>query len=260
MICSDILSFWNINRLTLYSDEGFRFGRSDKTVTGIMFCWKPTLSAIAAAHEAGCNLIVTHEELNFPPVYSGANFESDLCDVTFQRISKLSQYDITLFRGHGSLDELCILDAFGSILGFSNPKFHGGYSQRTYEFKPMVFDTLCKAVKERMGLEYIRVCGEPDTLVSKAGLVWGGVGISANPTCVQDLIQNGADVLIGGECEEIPYLAVQDAGVCYIETSHACSENPGLLVVRHRFAEQFQEVPVLFYENKRPWEIMKREV
>ena len=258
MICSDILSFWKINRLSLGSDEGFRFGRTNKEVTGILFCWKPTLEAIEAAHQARCNMTVTHEELNFPPVYSGASFETDLCGATFQRVRLLARYDITSFRAHGSLDAFCILEAFAEKLGLANPYLYGDYYQRIYRIGPMTFGTLCDHVKKCLGLPFLRANGEPGRIVSRAALVWGGVGISANPSCIQDYLQHGADVLICGEAEEIPFITAQDAGACYVETSHATSENIGLRQAMNMIAAQYPDVPMAFYENGRPWTLVKR--
>jgi putative NIF3 family GTP cyclohydrolase 1 type 2 len=258
IICSDILSFWKINRLILGSDEGFRFGRADKVVTGVLFCWKPTIEAIEAAHQAGCNMIVTHEELNFPPVYSGASFESDLCGATFQRVKLLSRYNITSFRAHGSLDTLCILEAFAEKLGLTNPDVYGDYHQRLYRIGPMTFGSFCEHVKKRIGLPFLRANGDPSRIVSLAGLVWGGVGISANPSFIQEFLQHGADVLVCGEAEEIPFMTAQDAGACYLETAHATSENIGLRQAMNMIAAQFPDVPMTFYENGRPWELVKR--
>ncbi|SFS73727.1 Nif3-like dinuclear metal center hexameric protein [Paenibacillus sp. BC26] len=258
MIASDILSFWQINRLSLYSDEGFRFGPDNITVTGIMVCWMPSVEAIHAARDAGCNLIITHEELNFPPVYSGASLEDDLCGATFLRMKALAESGITLFRAHGTLDHLCILDAFGDKLGFTNPTISAHeYSYRYYDFELKSFDAVCQQVKTNISLPYLRVYGDPNKQVKRAGLIWGGVGISANPHTVQQMIKMGCDVLIGGEAEELPILAAKDAGVCYIETSHAYSENPGLLIVSQQLKRHFP-VPIHFYENKRPWALRTR--
>lgn len=258
MIASDLLSFWSVNRLLpLASDEGFRFGRGDIPVRGIQVCWKPTVAAIEHAAARGCNLIVTHEELNFPPVYAGADFETGLCAATGRRVESLARHGVTVFRAHSSLDRYCILDAFAEALGLSRPEICGGdYSQRVYEIDPVPFESLCQRVCERMGAPALRVCGDGRKTIRKIGLPWGGVGISANANFVQDYIRMGADALIGGECEELPFLAARDAGVCTIETGHAMSENFGLRRVARRLEKHFG-VNVVFYDNKSPWELLE---
>jgi putative NIF3 family GTP cyclohydrolase 1 type 2 len=257
MICTDILSFWKINRLHFESDEGFRFGRTDKEVTGIQFCWKATLEAIEEAHKNGCNMMIAHEELSFPPAYTGASFESDLCGPTFQRLRLLSRYDITLLRGHASLDELGFVDTLASRLGFSNPNVYGNYYQRNYKIGPMTFDALCSLIKERLELPYLRASGDGSRMVSCAALAWGGIGISASSQ-ILDYVTNGADVVICGESEELPFLAYKEIDTCYVETSHSATENMGLLFARQMISAHFPEVPMYFYENKRPWELVKR--
>lgn len=258
MIASDLLSFWQVNRLLpLMSDEGFRFGRTDIRVTGIQVCWKPTVAAIEQAERNGCNLIVTHEELNFPPAYAGADFETGLCGATARRIRALAHSGITVFRAHSSLDRYAILDTFAEMMGLSVPQISDDdYSQRVYDIEPVRFDDLCEHVRQSMGADALRVCGDPDQIIRRVGLPWGGVGISANQNFVQDYIRLGAEALIGGECEEIPFLAARDAGVCYIETGHSMSENPGLRRVAERLKKHFG-VPVCFYDNGRPWEMVE---
>ena len=258
MIASDLLSFWQVNRLLpLADDEGFRFGRTDAEVSGLQVCWKPTVDAIENAAANGCNLIVTHEELGFPPAYSGADVEAGLCGATARRIQSLARHGVTVFRAHSSLDRYCILDAFAEALRLAVPQMGGeDYAQRVYDIAPMRFGALCERVCALMGVQTLRVCGNLQREVRRVGLPWGGVGISANANFVQDFIRMGADVLIGGECEELPFLAAKDAGVCYIETGHAMSENPGLRIAAGRLARHFG-VPVVFYDNGQPWTLLE---
>jgi putative NIF3 family GTP cyclohydrolase 1 type 2 len=258
MIASELLSFWQVNRLLpLADDEGFRFGRTDTEVSGMQVCWKPTVDAIEHAAACGCNLIVTHEELNFPPAYAGADFETGLCGATARRVKSLARHHITVFRAHSSLDRFCVLDAFAQTLGLANPRMGGDdYAQRVYDIPPVPFRELCGRVSRCMDLPALRVRGDPDKEIRRVGLPWGGVGISANANFVQDFIRLSADALIGGECEELPFLAARDAGVCYIETGHAASENPGLRFAAQRLEAHFG-IPVAFYACGQPWTLLE---
>ncbi|MCZ7542956.1 MAG: Nif3-like dinuclear metal center hexameric protein [Anaerolineae bacterium] len=250
----DIEPFCKAHDLALYGDEGFRFGPRDADLTGVMFCWKPTLAAMQAAHDAGCNLIITHEELNFPPVYSGARVEEQLTGgVTLRRIHRLLALGITVFRIHASLDRLCILDAFGEALGLGAPVIHGDYWERTYEIAPVTVRALAQQVKARLNMDTVRVAGDLDRLVRRVALPWGGVAISANPNCVQTLLRFDPDVLITGETEEVVMHAARDAGVPLIETGHSESESPGLRVFAALFTEAFPGVRTAFFQNPRPW-------
>lgn len=250
----DIEPFCKAHNLALYGDEGFRFGPRDADLTGVLICWKPTLDAMQAAHDAGCNLIITHEELNFPPVYSRARLENQLTGgVTLLRIRRLLALGITVFRIHASLDRLCILDEFGKALGLGAPAIHGDYWERTYEIEPVTVRELAQQVKARLNLGAVRVAGDLDRVVRRVALPWGGVAISANPNCVQTLLRFDPDALITGETEEIVMHAALDAGVPLIETGHSESESPGLRAFAALFAGAFPGVRVEFYQNPRPW-------
>lgn len=250
----DTARFWEAHGLRLGSDEGFRCGPADGKVRGVMVCWKPTFDALDAAAAAGCNLVITHEELNFPPVYGGGQMERQLTGgVTLARIRRVLDLGLTIWRGHSSLDRLCILDDFASALGLANPTIHGDYWERTYDILPVTLGELARRVCERLGMGPLRVAGDLAMSVRRVALPWGGVAISANPHAIQDLLRYEPDALITGETEEIPMLAALDAGVGLIETGHSESESPGMRRFAALFAEFFPGVRVEFYLNPRPW-------
>jgi putative NIF3 family GTP cyclohydrolase 1 type 2 len=254
----EIEQFWKNHNLPRYSDEGFRFGPVNIDMTGVLVCWKPTVEAMAAAHEAGCNLIITHEELNFPPVYGGAHMDEQLTGgVTLYRIRCLVEWNLTVFRGHTSLDRFCILDELVKTLGLSNPTMHGDYWERTYDIAPVSVRDLARRVRTCLGMGPVRVAGDLNRIVRRVALPWGGVAISANPNCVQTLLRYDPDVLITGETEEIPMLAALDAGVCLIETGHSESESPGMRRFAATLAEEFPGLRVEFYQNPRPWSVLE---
>ena len=246
--------FWQTHGLSLGSDEGFRCGPADGEVRGVLVCWKPTLDALEAAAAAGCNLVITHEELNFPPVYGGGQMERQLTGgVTLTRIRRVLDLGLTVWRGHSSLDRLCILDELASVLGLTDPTIHGDYWERTYDIEPVNLGELARRVRARLGMGPLRVAGDLDMTVRRVALPWGGVAISANPHAIQDLLRYAPDVLIAGETEEIPMLAALDAGVGLIETGHSESESPGMRRFAAQFAEFFPGIQVEFYGNPRPW-------
>jgi len=254
----EIEGFLRVHNLARYDDEGFRFGPRDVDITGVLMCFKPTLDAMQAAHEAHCNLIITHEELNFPPVYSGARVKDQLTGtVTLLRMRRLLELGITVVRVHASLDELCVLHEFAKALGLGEPTVHGDYWERTYDIAPTTVRELALQVKQRLHMKTVRVAGDQGRTVRRVALPWGGVAISANPNCIQRLLTFDPDVLITGETEDIPMYAAVDADVPLIETGHSESECPGVRRLAALFAEAFPDVPVEFYQNPRPWTLFR---
>ena len=74
---------------------------------------------IEKAIDENCNLMVVHEGLFYPYEFQrDEDFEKYLTwSVNSTRLRMLSKHNITVFRVHGTLDGLCILDAFAESLG-----------------------------------------------------------------------------------------------------------------------------------------------
>jgi putative NIF3 family GTP cyclohydrolase 1 type 2 len=256
MRAADILSFWQAHGLALSSHEGFRFGSPDVALTGVLVCWLPTRDAIAAARRLGCNLIVARDQFNFPPDYSGARLDHHMSDrVTLRRIRELADANIAVFRAHSSLDGI-VLDGFACALGLPEPQIYGGRLQRIYHIAPIVARQLAQQVRERMGADTIRVCGDLARTVSHMALLWGNTGCAHNPEGLEPILRLHPDVLITGETDEYPMRAALDAGIPVIEAGHARSVAPGLRRFAAMLGGQFPGLRVEFYENPRPWALL----
>ncbi|NOZ28342.1 MAG: hypothetical protein GXP39_09870 [Chloroflexi bacterium] len=249
----DILSFWREHKLDLGEEEGFRFGSPDAEVTGILIAWMATEEVIRKAHEQGCNLLIVHEDLLFPPGYTRAAPERYLSGVVnTRRLQLLARWEMTVFRAHGTLDRLCILDDFIAALGLPPPVVSEEY-WRVCEIPPTTVGELADRIKEQLALPSLRVVGELEQVVQRVGLPWGGLGLSLNASFLEGLLRYGVDALIAGETDEYAMWAMRDAGIPLIETSHAVSEEPGLRHVARLLAAHFPQVPVHFQEMGRPW-------
>jgi putative NIF3 family GTP cyclohydrolase 1 type 2 len=117
---------------SLGSEEGFRFRNPDVEVRGILVSRMTTLKAIEKAVE-DCNLMVVHEDLFYPYSFQrDTEFESYLTwSVNRRRFKMLSEHDITVFRAHGTLDRMCILDCFAEALELPEPSVRHGYVRIT---------------------------------------------------------------------------------------------------------------------------------
>ena len=80
---------------------------------------------------------------------------------------------------------------------------------------PMSLAALAGLVKERFGIEAVRVAGDPDMNVSRVA-VCSGSGASL----MDDFLASPADVLVTGELKHHNGLAVRDAGKGLIDVGH----------------------------------------
>ena len=235
------------------AEEGFRFGAPDVAVAGVLVTWMATLLAIAAAATAGCNFLLAHEALLYP-----YKFADDRClswPVNAARLAALARHGLVLYRAHGMLDRHCILDDFRRQLGLPEPVVSEGCI-RICEIEPATVADLARRTKAAVGLANVRVCGDPQRVVRRVGLPWGGLGLSVNVGFVEQLREHHPDVLIAGESDEYAMHFCRDAGMALIETSHVASENEGL---RHFAAElqaRFADLKVVFYDAGVPWQMI----
>ncbi len=238
----------------LGEEEGFLFGNTEEELKGILISWMATTAAIKKAAKENCNLMIVHEDPFFPPSYAhNIAIEKYLSNrVNRARTELLSQYRITVFRAHGSLDRLCILDDFWKVLGFPKPIIKEGF-YCIFEIEPIKVKDLAKKVKRAMRLDAMRVTGDLNKKVSKIGLPWGGLGLSINAGFISWMLDYGVDALIAGETDEYSMMAAADSNVALIETSHTESENPGLSHFAKMLKKRFPKLKIIFFSCPRPW-------
>jgi len=241
----------------LGSEEGFRFGNPYAEVTGILVSWMATTEAIEIAMDAGCNLMIVHEDLFYPYGFQrGENFETCLAwGVNRRRLKMLSEHEITVFRAHGTLDRLCILDGFAEALGLPEPAVRKGYI-RIYDVPEVTVEALASNVKERLNLETLRIIGDPYRRIRRVGLPWGGLGLSLNVSFIEELLGHGPQALIAGETDEYAMYYALDTDVTIIETGHSASENIGLRKFVQILKQRYPETKIVFFECKRPWKFI----
>lgn len=234
-------------------EEIFRWGDPQIEVKGLLVTWMATMEAIQYAAANGCNFIISHESLHFPYAHINPGLENYITWTTNRlRLTALAKHDLTLYQCHTTADRFSIFGDAVERLGLGKWDPAQGYTQ-VFPIEPIRLRDLVNLVKERMQMDTLRVCGDPEMTVSRVGCPWGGVGLSLNVSFIEATIALGADCLIAGETDEYALRYAWDAGVPMIETSHAGSENPGL----RRFAEhlqgQFPGLPVLFHEVPPAW-------
>jgi putative NIF3 family GTP cyclohydrolase 1 type 2 len=240
-------------------DEGFRFGNPSTDVKAILVCWMCDPAAIAAAATAGASVIICHEALYFPyDIVDGGHFGSRQGDflawpTNHQRVKLLAQNDITVIRLHGSVDRLCIFDAFTNQLGLGNPIIDEPNYIRIFQIPPRSVHDLARDIKHRLGLPAIRAAiKDPARLVTRIGVPWGGMGLFVNVGYVNSLLPHRPEVLIAGETDNYGFRFATELGIDVIETSHEISEHKGLEEFAQRIGKSIS-LPVTFFPNPMIW-------
>lgn len=242
----------------LHEDEGIHHGSARFEVEGVLVTWMATREALAHAAERGLHLVIAHESLYYP--YDASVRHDNPVGwadwpINSQRRELLEAHDLTLMRLHGTLDEICIYDAFAALLGLGEPVWQQG-TTKVYEIAPRPLAALVAEVKERTGMSALRVSAPQglEQVVHRVGLPWGGMGLFVNVPYQQALIARGCDVFIAGESDSYGFRFAAECGLPMIETSHELSENPGLRRYCTILAARFPELRVEFYECPTIWQ------
>jgi putative NIF3 family GTP cyclohydrolase 1 type 2 len=246
---------------TRYPEDGLLYGDPAAEVRGVQVCWMASIDAIEHAAAAGLNVIIAHEDPFYPMWGQRQNRRPDEFPpdwrVNERRVGPLARHGIAVIRAHRGLDEYCVLDAFAEKLGLGVPLVdEGPYPYRKIYQLPAgtTFGSLIERVKEIMGLPHLRVTPhDPATLVHRAGLPWGGLGLDSNVGYMQRLLEHAPDVFIAGESDNYGMHFAWESGVPMIETSHELSENPGLERFAAELRATFPGIPVAYYANPMPW-------
>jgi putative NIF3 family GTP cyclohydrolase 1 type 2 len=234
-------------------------GDGQKEIHTVGVGWMATIYNLHAAHERGCDLLVSHE-----PLYWDHWGTSDRHKVVGPGITKqrfLQETGMVVLRAHDSWDnwpEIGIRDSWAAGLGFTRfvaqdeTRWHA-----VYAIEPMALRDLARYVAKKiavLGEDSVRVYGDPDRVVSRPSL---GVGCGGPD---RDMVELGSDALI--VCDDgASYWSTRERlaemGVGVIVVEHGTSEMWGIENLARHLAATFPELDVMYLDqHPRPWTVM----
>lgn len=237
---------------------GFLYGEPERPIQGVTTCWAPTLALLERSAAEGRDLLICHEPLFFPLCQgdlegSGASWieEKPVEEkiINCRRRQVLERSGMVVYRAHSNWDNapgLGIVDQFAALMGFRREIYRGRYA-RIYEIEPVSLAELALQAKRKLNLSHIRVLGAPARLVSRPGVLIGGLGqLFTSP---EEIAEHGADVGLFGEMLDYTFRCALELGLCAIETSHRAMENPGMRAMAEWLKERFPGLPVEFMDS-----------
>ena len=230
----------------------FKAGDPQSNLRGIAVCMFADVPTLQKAVELGCNFIITHE----PVFYSHLDETENLQDnaVFKEKMDYIQKHKLVVFRYHdhihatkpdgiyqGMIDQLNLesyaLD--GSLIHYKLPQ------QSVAEYG--------ESLKKALGLETIRVIGNPEMKFTKMALMVGAPGGQRH---ISMLNRDDVEVLVAGEASEWEtYLYANDAvnlgkNKAVIFLGHIKSEEAGMKYCTKWLKSFVSGVPIHFIENK----------
>lgn len=216
--------------------SGLMLGSLDDETTGILVTLDLTRETLAAAIDAGANLIVTHHPVIFEPLAS-IDRETPKGDL----IARALIAGITVLSWHTNYDkaEGGVNDVLAEKLGLTGVRALGEDAiGRIGTIPEMTAEAFADTVRRALALPNVTLYGDPETPVRRVALV-GGSGMDY----IAAARESGADLFVTGD---IRYHNAQDAldlGLLLIDATHDGTENPAMVVLAEKLREAFA-VPV----------------
>jgi len=231
-------------------EEGLRFKYFDDEIKGIKICWMVSKGVLSYYPEK-FNLLISHEELFFPPEYAGGKGEGIVSEF---RKNILEKYRINFLRLHYTLDKHFILNLFDKLTGGELIIKENFY--RIYKFENIKLKNLAEEMKKRYKIQFLKITF-PNKKIKRAGCLWGGLGLSINSKFIDKILSYNVDAVIAGEVDEYTIRALSDLKIGIIELGHEISETPGLLKFTDYLKKKIPQIPVKYLKNTYPVKILK---
>lgn len=232
--------------------DTFKAGNPNSEVKGIATCMFADMNTLREAVKCGCNFIITHEPVFYNHLDETAGFEND--QVYLEKAKYIEKNKLVIFRFHDHIHRTNpdgIYEGMLNKLGWKENSVSG--SQSLFQFHETTLAKFSKELKNKLGLESIRIIGNAEMKFTKVGFAAGAPGGSSHIRMLQN---PEIEVLVAGEAPEWEtYLYANDAvsqgkNKAVIFLGHIKSEEAGMKYCAEWLRDFVKDVPIIFIENK----------
>jgi putative NIF3 family GTP cyclohydrolase 1 type 2 len=237
-------------------------GSPNQTVTGIFVTFMPTQHVIEQAIQRGANLIIAHE----PPFYNHHSHTDWLTDdPVYETKRKLIENGgIAIYRCHDAIHRFQpdgITEGLVQALGWSSYVVQRKPEADLLSFpEGMTLQLIAEHIKRSLGIEYVRLAGDPKMVCRRAAVL---VGFRGNGNLTIPLLgQEDLDLIIAGEGfewetpEYIRDAVKQGIQKALLMIGHAESEASGMKLLSERLAAAFPELAVHFIGEQPVYQVL----
>lgn len=218
-----------------FDNVGLLVNNEKENVNKVMLALDCTVATAKEAAQWDADMLITHHPQMLDGIKSISPYDPDTAGLYV-----LIRHDIAHFAAHTNLDAAQggVNDCLASILELKD------VSKMEYDLLGRLGNlqnemSLFELAKQIEGLlkTRVRICGEPDKLVRRVGLIGGAGGGE-----VYNAFRSGAEVLLTGEIKHHQALQAQQLGMCVIQAGHYETEHIVLEPLRKRLQERTFDV------------------
>ena len=224
-----------------WDNVGLLVGDDEKEVRHVFLALDLTEKVLVEAAEAGADMIVTHH----PMIFGGLK-KINNHDFIGRKVISLIRQDIQYFAMHTNYDVLGMADLSADYLKLQDREVLSvteepeGFGRVGRLPERMTLKECGLFVKEALGLQDVRIYGDPDGMVERAAVCTG-----SGKRMIGDVLKKGADVYI---------TVAQDLAV--IDAGHYGTEYIFMEAMKNTLAENFPELKVSCARVESPYKLL----
>ena len=239
-----------------WDNPGLLVGEKENEIKKVLVALDVTDEVVEEAVNINASRIVTHHPMIFGSIKK-VNDDTHLGS----RIIKLIKNGIGHYAMHTNLDIAFggVNDELAKILDMKNVQVLSVSCEqdgkenglgRYGDITPKTLKEFALEIKEKLGLDGIRIIGDEDNIVSKAGLCTG-----AGIEFMGDAKKNGCDVYITSDIKYHDSQKALEEGISLIDATHYGSENIIVPVIAKYIRENIKDIEVV--ESKVDGQVFK---
>lgn len=230
----------------------FKAGDPQTTLKGIAVCMFADMPTLRKAVKLGCNFIITHEPVFYSHLDGTETLQND--PVFNEKMDYIKKNQLVVFRFH---DHIHMTEPDGISVGMINKLGLQPYSVNGsltfFKMPEQSVKEYAQSLKEKLGLQSIRVTGNAEMNFTKLAFMAGAPGGQRH---IQMLQNPDVEVIVAGEATEWEtYLYASDAAEqgknkAVIFLGHIKSEEAGMEYCAGWLKTFIPGVPIHFIENQ----------
>jgi len=232
--------------------DTFKAGDPQTPLKGIATCMFADIDVLKKAVAENCNFIITHEPVFYNHLDNTETFQKD--PVYLEKLDYIKKHKLVIFRFH---DHIHATEPDGISTGMIEKmglkKFTVNGSLTFFEIPENTLADFANELKNKLGLETVRVIGRPDMTFTKTAFMAGAPGGQRH---IEMLRNPNVEVLIAGEAPEWEtYLYTNDAvkqgkNKAVIFLGHVKSEEAGMKYAADWLKTFVKGIPIRFIEDE----------
>ena len=230
----------------------FKAGNPDTEIKGIAVCMFADMRTLQKAVEMNCNFIITHEPIFYNHLDETEAYTNN--PVYKEKRKFIEDHKLVVFRFHDHIHMTQPDGIYAGMiekLGWKDFAVNDGGT--LYSMPEKQLANFARELKDQLGLQTVRVIGNPEMKFTKVGLAVGAPGGARQ---IQMLNMPEVEVMVAGEATEWEtYLYANDAvtlgkNKAVIFVGHIKSEEAGMDYCAQWLKGFVKGVPIHFIENK----------